>query len=230
MTKDELWVQARALGFDLCGVAPAAEFPSVPGWARSVIVLGLAALDPALDLELYLEEGSERRWSKWAYERLAGGAARLALALAGEGRRAQPLTYEDSLAVIDLKAAAVRAGLGVRGLNTLVITRRFGPRVRWGALLTDLDLLPDEPIHDYFCVSCSLCIAACPTGALGPAGLDRSRCLAEFEPDAVLVELQKKLCQFPTPHTRLQCDRCVTACPIGKRLSTRFWGLDPRPG
>ena len=226
MNKEELRREAWGLGFELLGVAPAGEFPGVPGWARSVVVVGMAALDPALDLELYLEEGGERRWSKWAYERLVAGAARLALLLIAEGHRAQPLTYEDSLATLDLKAAAERAGLGVRGLNTLIITRRFGPRVRLGALFTGLELSPDRPILDYFCVSCTLCIVACPTGALGMDGLDRSRCIAEFEPDAAMVELQKRLGQFPTPHTRLQCAACVTACPIGKRVATRFWGLD----
>jgi len=152
----------------------------------------------------------------------------MALSLAAEGYRAQLLTYEDSLATLDLKAAAVRAGLGVRGLNSLVITRRYGPRVRLGALFTDLELPADQPIIDYFCVSCTLCLAACPTGALGMDGLDRSRCIAEFEPGAAMVELQKKLGQFPTPHTRLQCIACVNACPVGKRLPTQFWGLDPR--
>ena len=226
MTKDELRRQAQGLGFEVFGVAPGGEFPGVPAWSRSVVVLGMPALDPALDLELYVEEGDRRWWSKWAYERLAAGAARLALLLAGEGHRAQPLTYEDSLAVLDLKAAAVRAGLGVRGLNTLVITRRYGPRVRLGALFTDLELEPDQPVVDYYCVSCTLCLAACPTGALGLDGLDRSRCIAEFEPDAAMVELQKRLCQFPTPHTRLQCAACVTSCPVGKRVATRFWGFD----
>jgi epoxyqueuosine reductase QueG len=228
MTKDSLQAQAHSLGFDLFGVAPAAEFPTVPPWARSVLVLGLAALDRALDLELYLEAEGERRWSKWAYERLAAGAARLALALAAEGHRAQPLTYEDSLSLLDLKAAAVRAGLGVRGLNTLVLTRHYGPRLRLGALFTDLELPADEPLHDYYCVSCSLCIDACPTGALGPDGLDRSRCLAEFEPDAAMAALQKERLEFPTPHTCYQCAACIDACPIGRRLPTRFWGLDPR--
>jgi epoxyqueuosine reductase QueG len=228
MTRDELQVQATTLGFDLVGIAPAGEFPTVPAWTKSVIVLGMATLDPALDLELYIEEGQKQRFSKWAYERLVAAAARLALALSGVGHRAQPLTYEDSLALLDLKAAAVRAGLGVWGLNGLVLTRRFGPRVRLGAVFTDLQLSPDQPLLDYYCVSCSLCITACPTGALGPAGLDRSRCIAEFEPDAAMVRLQKQMVVFPTPHTRYQCAECISACPIGKRLPTRFWGLDPR--
>jgi epoxyqueuosine reductase QueG len=228
LRKDELRAQAHALGFDLMGVAPAGEFAAVPSWARSVIVLGMAALDRAFDFELYIEAEQEQRWSKWAYERLVAGAARLALALASEGHHAQPLTYEDSLALLDLKIAAVRAGLGVWGLNHLVLTRRFGPRVRFGAIFTDVELPADHPLLDYFCVSCSLCIAACPTAALGPSGFDRSRCIAEFAPGPAMAARQKEMLDFPTPLTRVQCAACITACPIGKRLPIRFWGLDPR--
>ena len=228
MNKDDLRAQAHALGFDLLGIAPGVEFPDVPPWTRSIVVLGMATLDHAFDLELYIEEEGQQRWSKWAYERLAAGAARLALALVAVGHRAQPLTYEDSLSLLDLKAAAVRAGLGVRGLNNLVLTRRFGPRVRFGAVFTDLDLPADQPRQDYYCVSCTLCLAACPTGALGPAGFERARCLGEYETDAAMARLQREMLDFPTPHTRSQCAACITACPIGARLPTRFWGLDPR--
>jgi epoxyqueuosine reductase QueG len=228
MTKAELRAQALELGFDLLGIAPASEFATVPTWARSVIVVGMAALDPALDLELYIEEGQAQHWSKWAYERLVAGTACMALALIAAGSQAQPLTYDDSLSLLDLKAAAVRAGLGVWGLNRLVLTRRFGPRVRWGAVFTDLDLPADHPLLDYYCVSCTLCIAACPTGALGPAGLDRGRCIAEFAPDATMARMQREMLDFPTAYTLRQCAECIAACPIGRRLPTRFWGLDPR--
>lgn len=228
MNKGELRRQASGLGFDLLGVAPACEFPSAPDWAQSVIVLGMAALDRCLDMELYIEQGGAKVWSKWSYERMVAGAARLALSLLADGHRAQPLTYEDSLALLNLKAAAVRAGLGVRGLNDLVLNRRFGPRLRLGAIFADLQLPADQPLQDYYCVSCSLCIVACPTSALGPGGFDRSRCIGEFAPDVAMVSMQTEMLEFPTRHTLVQCAECVHACPIGKRLPTRFWGLDPR--
>jgi epoxyqueuosine reductase QueG len=188
----------------------------------------MTTLDRAFDLELYIEQGGERRWSKWAYERLVAGAARLSLDLVAAGCRDEPLTYEDSLSRLDLKAAAVRAGLGVRGLNNLVLVPRFGPRVRFGAVFTDLQLPADSPRPGYYCTSCSLCLGACPTGALRPDGLDRSRCLGEFEPDAVMAEMQRGRLDFPTAHTRIQCAECIMVCPIGKQLPTRFWGLDVR--
>ena len=219
----ELEEQARALGFELFGVAPAGEFPHLPGWAASVIVVGMPALDPAFDLELYIEEEGSQRWSKWAYERLSAGAARLALSLVEAGHRATPLTYEDSLSLLDLKVAAGRAGLGVRGPNNLVITRRFGPRVRLGAVLTALALQADAPLNDYYCVCCSRCITACPTAALSPAGFDRSRCIAEFAPGPEIAALQRQIDPHPTPNSRRQCTACIDACPIGKKVATRFW-------
>jgi epoxyqueuosine reductase QueG len=228
MNRDELLSQAMDLGFDLLGIAPNDEFPTVPPWTRSVVVLGMAALDPFLDVELYAEFEGRKRWSKWAYERLTAGAARLALRLVADGHSAQPLTYENSLALLDLKAAAVRAGLGVRGLNDLVITRRYGPRLHFGAVFTDLLLPADKPLCDYYCVGCSQCITACPTGALGPSGLDRTRCIGEFAPNAAMASLQGQMLEFPTRHTLVQCAECVNACPIGKRRTIRFWGLDPR--
>ncbi len=231
MTKNELIDQATALGVDLLGIATPAALPSVLAkcpWVRSIVVLGMSALDPALDYELYVEEGGRQRWSKWAYERLVVTASRLALSMLAEGHQAEPLTFDDSLATIELKAAAVEAGLGVRGLNNLVITRRYGPRVRFGAVLTASELPPDRPLHDYYCTSCSLCISACPTGALTPAGFDRSHCISEFAPGAAMVARQATMLHFPTPYTRAGCTACIDACPIGKRLPTRFWGLDVR--
>jgi epoxyqueuosine reductase QueG len=228
LTEQLLREWALGLGFDLLGVAPAAEFPTVPDWSRSVVVLGMAALDPAMDMEMYIEQEGCRRWSKWAYERIVAGAARLALEIERRGHSAQPLTYEDSLSLIDLRVAALRAGLGVRGLNNLVVTQRFGPRVRFGALFTGLLLPAGRPLHDFYCVSCSRCIAACPTGALGPdSRFHRSRCIAEFRPDAAMAALQRRTLPFPTPHTRTQCSACIDACPIGTKVPTRFWGLDP---
>lgn len=231
MTRDELLGQATALGVDLFGVAPASAFPRLLArhpWVRSVLVLGMAVLDPALDYELYVEEGGRQRWSKWAYERLVVAASRLALRVVADGHLAEPLTFEDSLATLDLKAAAIEAGLGVRGLNNLVVTRRYGPRVRFGALLTGLELPADRPLNDYYCSSCSLCVAACRTGALTPDGFDRSRCISEFAPDASMAERQARMLPFPTPYTRAGCAECINACPIGKRLPVRFWGLDVR--
>jgi epoxyqueuosine reductase len=69
---------------------------------------------------------------------------------------------------IQLKPAAMLAGLGFIGHNTLLITPEYGPRVRWIALLVDTELDPDEPFERDLCAEqplCrnkELCVKACP--------------------------------------------------------------------
>ncbi len=208
---------ARELGADKVGITTPEAF-CLPEWTRAVIVLGHAALDEAWDYELRMVYDGRVLWSKPIYERLVAIAGRLALALERSGFRAEPLTYEDSLALMDLKRAAVQAGLGVIGLNNLVVTREYGPRIRFGAVYTAAPLEPDAPLQEYYCPSCTICWGACPDRALGPGGLDRSRCRAEFDPTPEMARLQEREQKRPSPATRLQCNRCISACPIGKKV------------
>jgi epoxyqueuosine reductase QueG len=212
---------AHELGADKVGITTPEGF-HLPDWTRSVIVLGQAALDEAWDYQLHIAHGAVHLWSKWAYERLVALAGRLALALGEAGFRSAPLTYEDSLALMDLKEAAVRAGLGVIGLNTLVVTREYGPRIRFGAVYTTAPLAYDAPLDDYYCASCTICWGACPDRALGPNGLDRSRCRAEFDPTPEMARLQVREEKHLSPAARLQCIRCITSCPIGKKAGRPY--------
>ncbi len=213
---------ALEAGFDLVGVLDPAH-THAPGWTRSVLVVGYATLDEAYDYNVYVEVRGVRRWSKLAYEVLVARAARLALALRDRGARADPLAYEDSAALIDLRRAAVASGLGTIGKNGLVITREWGPHLRLGAVFTDLALAYDRPQSEYYCTSCSKCWAVCPTAALGPNGLDRSRCLAEFAPTPEMLARQKRAVRQLTPFTRLQCCACLVACPIGHDAGQPYW-------
>ena len=209
-------------GFDLVGMLdPSATHG--PAWARSVLVLGYATIDEAYDYNVYVEVRGRRRWSKLAYEVVVARSALLALALRDRGARAMPLVFENSAAIIDLRRAAVAAGLGAIGKNELVISPTFGPRIRFGAVFTDLALEFDRPLDTYPCSSCSRCWGACPSGALGPAGFDRSRCLAEFAPSPEMLAEQKRTALQLTPFTRLQCVACITSCPIGSRLAYPYW-------
>lgn len=209
--------------FDRAGIAsPRGE--NLAGWVQSVLVLGMATPDDAYDHNLYLElRDGRRRWHKLAYEALTARAALLALDLTGQGVQCAPVIFDDSARLFDLRAAAVAAGLGVLGLNGLVLDRELGPRMRWTALFREPKLAADRPINDYYCASCTICWAQCPTGALGPNGLDRSRCIAEVAPSREMMALQRRMAAEVTSAARLQCNRCVTACPVGKdKVSTYY--------
>ena len=76
------------------------------------------------------------------------------------------------------REAAARAGVGFYGKNTMLITRRHGSWVVLGTLVTDVELEPSPPLA-LDCGSCTLCIEACPTGALDEPGvLDANKCLS----------------------------------------------------
>src|SRR5699024_10743407 len=63
------------------------------------------------------------------------------------------------------KAVAERAGIGFTGKNTLLITEEFGSFVYLGEIITNIPFIPDSPVEDS-CGDCTICMDACPTGAL----------------------------------------------------------------
>jgi ferredoxin len=118
------------------------------------------------------------------------------------------------------RAAAIRAGLGVHGLNGLLITPEHGSFVNITVLLAraappdnargpDYDLSPG-------CGNCGACIPACPTGAVTmEGGVDTAKCLRGYinHPEYLPEE------DYPKMGRRIQgCDTCQQACPKNRRL------------
>ena len=119
------------------------------------------------------------------------------------------------------REAAARSGVGFYGKNTLLITRRFGSWVVLGTLVTDreLETTPGLPLD---CGSCTLCIDACPTGALDePGTLDATKCLsywtqsAHDPPEAYREALETQV---------YGCDICQDVCPWNRGIEKRRAG------
>jgi NAD-dependent dihydropyrimidine dehydrogenase PreA subunit len=81
--------------------------------------------------------------------------------------------------VVSHKPVAVAAGLGQMGLHRNVIHPRFGSFILLGTIFVDVDVDHESRPVDYNpCVSCKLCVAACPVGAIKPdGGFDASACM-----------------------------------------------------
>lgn len=77
---------------------------------------------------------------------------------------------------IPAKQAALRAGLGVQGINTQFCHDSLGMLVSIHLVLTDAPVATEDATRAE-CQKCGLCIAACPTGAVYEGGFDYSKCL-----------------------------------------------------
>ena len=104
---------------------------------------------------------------------------------------------------------AVDAGLGECGRLGYLMTKDFGPRVRLGAISTDLALTPDKPVDigvEDFCRICKKCAICCP-----------SKSIPLEEPEVVNGTLRWKLnaetCFDYWGTVGTDCNICMRVCP-----------------
>jgi ferredoxin len=72
---------------------------------------------------------------------------------------------------ISHKPVAVAAGLGRMGIHRNVIHPKFGNFVLLGTVLMNANITEySHPVDYNPCLECKLCVAACPTGAIGSDG------------------------------------------------------------
>ena len=108
------------------------------------------------------------------------------------------------------KVWAQRAGLGWQGKHTNLISTDFGSWLFLGEIIIDFELEPDDPFTKDLCGSCTACIDACPTHALGEYELDSGKCISYLT-----IEHRG---DFIDGHDDLDgwiygCDICQEVCP-----------------
>ena len=119
------------------------------------------------------------------------------------------------------REGAARSGVGFYGKNTLLITQRHGSWVVLGTLVTDVALEPTPPLATD-CGSCTLCLDACPTGALDEPGvLDATRCLSYWTQAPAPIPTEYRA---PLGASVYGCDICQDVCPWNRGVEKRRAG------
>ena len=129
------------------------------------------------------------------------------------------------------KAWAVRAGLGWLGKHTNLITPEHGSWVFIGELLLNLELEYDaEQVEDH-CGTCTLCIEACPTGAITePYVVDSRSCISYATIESRAPEMRADVAAN-LDGWLYGCDICQDVCPWNRfEQPTNETRFQPRAG
>ena len=133
------------------------------------------------------------------------------------GYRAIPMSNDTVLSI----PLAIDAGLGQLGRNGLLITPQYGSRIRLCKLLTDLSLVPDQPIDfglTEICRTCSQCAKACDAEAIS-YDQDPSYSIACVSNNLGIKRwaVNADRCYTFWQKNGASCSNCIAACPFTER-------------
>jgi epoxyqueuosine reductase len=109
--------------------------------------------------------------------------------------------------------AAYYAGLGHIGINNTILTRQFGPRVRFTSVFTEAAVPPDS-IMDTICIRCGACAELCPVNALTISRSDlrgKNVIVADYDRHACALWAKTLTGRGCYP-----CGICIKVCPVGE--------------
>lgn len=123
---------------------------------------------------------------------------------------------ESYSAIFPHKTAAVMAGLGWIGKNGLFISSEYGPRVRLGSILTNMELPAGNSIMESKCGDCRLCVDRCPAMAL------TGNCWYEGCSRSHIVDAKACSDYMRTKFKHIGrgavCGICIRVCPQGTKI------------
>lgn len=224
----ELESMLKEHGATLVGFADITQLPDevTGGLPRAVSIS--VALNPTIVEEI--SEGPTRSYYA-EYKRLNDLLAKLcertAQTLTEAGYRAEAVratTEKFDPATLSTrtqhKSIATRAGLGWIGKSALLITKEYGPAIRFSSVLTDAELATVEPIDSSHCGRCRECVDRCPAEAIvghnWSVGDPREAMYDAYACRSMAIKLSGKQGIVSTI-----CGICINACPWTQKYISR---------
>lgn len=135
------------------------------------------------------------------------------------GYQAIPMGNDTGLSI----PMAIEAGLGEQGRLGLLVTPKFGPRVRLAKVLTDMPLDVDSPITfgvKEFCEVCGLCADYCPSGSIPTPKEEPTYSWDAPEinnnPNVKKWQVTQRTCHIFWSEGGTGCGNCLGICPFNK--------------
>lgn len=149
------------------------------------------------------------------YSRMVMAANLLAVFIRHLGYRAIPSGNDTALNV----PLAMAAGLGEAGRQGLLITKKYGPRVRLCKVFTDLPLIHDryEPFGvTEFCRVCKKCAIHCPSQAIPEGDMERRGHNISNHDGVLKWYPDYEKCYKFWAKVRTDCANCIRVCAFNK--------------
>lgn len=151
------------------------------------------------------------------YSEMAFSANLLACFIRGLGYHAIPCGNDTALSI----PLAMAAGLGECGRLGLLITEKYGPRVRLCKVFTDLPLEVDHyrPFGvAEFCETCKKCAINCPSQAINHGGMTWEGPSLSNQSGTLKWYVNPEKCFAFWAANRVDCATCIRVCPYNKPL------------
>jgi reductive dehalogenase len=150
------------------------------------------------------------------YSRMSVTTASLAEFIRKLGYNAIPCGNMTGLSV----PMAIDAGLGEFGRNGILITPKYGPRVRLAKVITDMPMETDHPISfgvKEFCDVCGKCADACPGDAISKEKQTWEQKSISNNPGVKRWPLDAVKCLATWQSLGgSDCGTCIRSCPFNK--------------
>ena len=166
------------------------------------------------------------------YSRMAFTAGLLAQYIRGLGYQAIPCGNDTACSI----PIAIDAGLGEIARNGLLITPQYGPRVRLAKVLTDMPLIPDQPIEFGvwdFCLLCEKCAQKCPSRSIMFGNASQKPHNISNREGVMTWHINAETCLNFWATNGTDCSNCIRTCPFNKPAGMLHdwvrWGISHSP-